>query len=216
MEPENSQCLRRSDGKTDHMVPSGDPRIESVLFSETDIQDRVRQLAANIRGDLADCAELTVVGVLKGAFVFMADLGRELRRNGLSVRYEFIKTTTYGATLRRAGESSRDVRVDLLPTGLKGRDVLLVEDILDQGFTLSRIRDVLREHGARSVMVCVFLDKILDAPSAEVASLRAGLCPDYVGFRVADRWVAGYGLDVEEELRDLPYIAVVREELCQA
>ncbi|MBT3376116.1 MAG: hypoxanthine phosphoribosyltransferase [Lentisphaerae bacterium] len=198
------------------MAESGfesDPRIESVLLDAAAIRARIREMAQAIAGDLSGHDEITLLGVLKGAFVFMSDLGRELREaGGPSVRFEFVRAKTYGAAIKGTGETERTVSVDWLGADLAGKDVVLVEDILDQGFTLAHIRELLlTEVGVKSVRICVLLDKQLDCPTPAVRALRETLPVDYHGFRVPDRWVAGYGLDVAEEFRELPCVIVVRE-----
>ncbi|MCK5806716.1 MAG: hypoxanthine phosphoribosyltransferase [Lentisphaeria bacterium] len=201
---------------TDHL-PANDPRFESILLSAEQIAARIREIAATIAADYADTRSLHLLGVLKGACIFLADLGREIRRaDGPSIQYEFIRASTYAGGIKEKHETSRPVAIASMPESLRGQDVLIVEDILDQGFTLHEIRrTLLDEMGARSVRICVLLNKQLDTPTPEVADLRERLVPDYVGFDVPDRWVAGYGLDIEEEFRDLPYVAIVREEQFQ-
>jgi hypoxanthine phosphoribosyltransferase len=198
-------------------VPEGDPRLERVLFDEMAIQIRVAELAQAILADAAGVQRLRLVGVLKGGWMFLADLARAVRReNGPRVLYEFIRASTYGTGIKQAGEDVRRVTIQGLPADIRGDHIVLVEDILDQGFTLSAIRRQLLDEGAASVKVCVFLDKQLENPSPEVCRIRAGLVPEYVGFAVPDRWVVGYGLDVDEEFRDLPYVAIAREEFFQS
>jgi hypoxanthine phosphoribosyltransferase len=189
-------------------------RIERTLIGEADVRRRTEELGAEIARDFAGQDTVHMVGVLKGAFVFMADLGRAVwKAGGPDVRYDFIRASAYGVAVKGGGERARAVRLDMVPTGLDGKDVLLIEDILDQGFTLAHIRDYLgKECGARSVKLCVLLDKDLSCPSAQVQAVRRRLVPDYTGFRIPDRWVAGCGLDVAEEFRALPEVVVVREE----
>lgn len=195
-------------------LPEGESRLESVLIPATDLQARVDELAAAIARDFAGRDVVHLVGVLKGAWVFLADLARAIRRaGGPTVQYHFLRASTYGSAVKDPGETGRAVRLEGLPEAVRGGDVLLVEDILDQGFTLAGIRRALLvEGGARSVRLCVLLSKTLDTPTPEVAQVRREVVPDYVGFVIPDRWVAGYGLDVAEEFRDLPYVAIVREE----
>jgi len=124
-----------------------------------------------------------------------------------------MRARTYGENLKGGDEGVLEVATERMFGEVGGRDVLLVEDILDQGFTLSRVRDLLlSEAGVRSVKLCVLLNKLLTSPSPESARARARLSPDYTGFDVPDRWVAGYGLDAGEEFRELPYVVIVREE----
>ncbi len=195
-------------------LPEGETRLESILISAAALEARVTELAQAIARDHDSPDPLHLVAVLKGAWIFLADLARALRRvGGPAVHYHFVRATTYGTGMKGAQERSRQVRLEGLPSAVRGSTVVLVEDILDQGFTLAGIRKALLDDaGARAVRLCVLLDKHLDAPTPEVARLRQSLIPDYVGFSVPDRWVAGYGLDAAEEFRDLPYIAVVREE----
>jgi hypoxanthine phosphoribosyltransferase len=198
-------------------LPATEPRLESVLISAAEIEARVNELAARITQDFPDQKVLHLVAVLKGAWVFLADLARAIRRaGGPPVHYHFLRASTYGQDLKVAGEQHREVRIEGIPESIRGGDVILVEDILDQGFTLAGVRRLLLEqHGVRSLRLCVFLNKRLATPTAEVERLRRELIPDYVGFDVPDRWVAGYGLDVGEDFRDLPYVAVVDEARCR-
>lgn len=198
-----------------------DERVECVLHPASEIGARVQELAAEIAADYAGCPMLHVVGVLKGAFVFMSDLVRGIQTSdGPPVCIDFVRASTYGAGVKEAGEASRSVSLELLPDGLAGCDVILVEDILDQGFTLSHIVDVLENQvGVRSVSLCVLLVKHLAEPSAEVDDLRRRLLTThkvYAGFEIPDRWVAGYGLDVGEQFREFPDVVIVNEELFQA
>jgi len=190
-----------------------DERLERVLITEAEIRNRVQELARQIARDFADHESICMIGVLKGAFVFMSDLGREIRRaGGPELRYDFIRAKAYGCDVKEGGETTREVRIDLLPDPVEGKDVLLVEDILDQGFTLACIRELLlKEQRAKSVKLCVLLKKELDSPTPEVREVRETLRPDYSGFTVPDRWVAGYGLDAGEDFRELPCVVVVRE-----
>jgi len=204
-------------GKAFSGIPD-DPRIERVLFTEEAIRRRVAELAAEIARDYnarddREGSRLHIVGILNGAFVFTADLARELRRiGGPPATYEFLKAELYGDSLRN-GVDSPKVRITLAPGDVRGKDILLVEDMLDQGYTLSKVLDMFRgELGARSVKLCVLLQKQIDRPSPLVRQLREAIRPDYVGFVVPDRWVAGYGLDAGGCFRDLPAIVIVREE----
>lgn len=194
-------------------LPQHDPALERILLSADRIATRIDELAAQVAADYADCTCLHLIGVLKGAFVFMADLGRAIRRaGGPPLVYDFVKASTYGESIKKQGETHRKTQIEGLPRSIRNADVILVEDILDQGFTLAGLRDaIVRDGGVRSARVCVLLDKQLEVPTEEVTAIRRTIRPDYVGFTVPDRWVAGYGLDVNESYRELPYVAVVRE-----
>lgn len=167
-----------------------------VLFPRAAIDRRVRELAGEITRDYAG-REILIVGVLKGAFVFMADLIREL---GIPCSVDFVRLASYGDR----SVSSGNVRITKdLETPIEGRDVLIVEDIVDTGVTLSRLVEVLRGRRPASLRVCVFLDKW--------ARRRVPFAADYVGFTIADGFVVGYGLDFNEKYRFLPDACLLRD-----
>lgn len=184
-------------------------RPPRVLIPEEVLQRRVTALAAELAEHHPRGSELVITPVLTGAFMFAADLGRALAAaSTIDVRYEFAKTSTYGAAMDAAG-ARRRVHVDLQPADVVGRAMLLVDDILDHGFTLSALRDRLARWGVRSVQVCVLLDKQLTDPPPHTLAQRAKAAPDLVGFQIPDVWVAGYGLDAAGALRHLPCIVAV-------
>lgn len=197
-----------------HQRLLADRRIRSVLIPHSRIQARVTALAGAIGRDCAALGELTLVIVLKGAMAFATRLGEALCRAGAPpLRYELIRASTYGLGLKGAAEAERAVRITLAPGPLQGRDVLLVDDLVDQGFTLSYLLRHLREEaGVRSLRTCVLAEKALERPSPAVQRLREALRLDYVGFRVPDHWIAGYGIDAGEDFRNLPCIVTVNEE----
>lgn len=169
-----------------------------VMFSEVRIAARVAELAREISADYADKAPLVLVGVLKGAFIFLADLSRQLT---IPRTIEFIAVSSYETGSDRSGAVRllMDVRGNI-----EGRHVLIVEDIVDTGHTLEYLIGIMRSHGPASVRTCALLHK---ADSAEV-----DVPVDYTGFTVTDEWVVGYGLDFAERDRTLPYIGIVRPE----
>lgn len=172
----------------------------TLLHDEAAIRERVRALAREIVRALhpSDRDDLLVLVILKGGFVFGADLVRALRDEGVVCRVDFLRLASYGAAT--AAESA--VRSTYEPeASVAGRRVLLVDDILDTGATLAFGRDRVLELGAEAVRTCVLLDK----PARRVRDLRA----DHAGFVVEDRFVVGYGLDHAERYRDLPYLGVV-------
>ena len=165
-----------------------------VLFSREVIDQRVRELAGQISRDYAG-REPLVVGILNGAFIFMADLIRAL---DVRCRVDFVRMASYG----EGSVSSGEVRIGKdLETPIAGRDVLIVEDIVDTGLTLSRLVEILRSRQPASLRVCAFLDKR--------ERRRVPFTADYVGFTIPDRFVVGYGLDYNEEFRFLPDVRVV-------
>lgn len=183
--------------------------VQRVLIPQAALQRRIRELARLLAERYPSEAEVVVTPVLTGAFMFAADLGRALAAaSTIDVRYEFAKTSTYGASLG-AGGAQRRVQIDLQPADVVGRAMLLVDDILDHGFTLAALRDRMARWGVRSVQVCVLLDKQLTDPPARTLAQRAKAAPDLVGFRIPDVWVAGYGLDAAGALRHLPCIVAV-------
>ncbi len=164
-----------------------------TLFSATQIQERVRELGRQITQDHAG-RELVVVCVLRGAFVFMADLVRSI---DLPITCEFIGISSYGNDT----ESSGVVRVTHdLAHSIEGKDVLVIEDIIDTGLSIDYLLRNLRLRGPRSVRTCSLLDK---------QGRRQVNCPvDYVGFTIPDHFVVGYGLDVAQKFRNLPFIGI--------
>ena len=166
-----------------------------VLISEEEIQTRVTELAAEISADYADAGDLVMVGVLKGAFVFLADLSRRLT---IPRTIEFIAVSSYG----NGSKASGAVRLLMDVRGnIEGKHVLIVEDIVDTGHTLKYLIGMLDSHRPASVKTAALVRK---AERAEVE-----VTVDYLGFDIGDEWVVGYGLDYAEQNRTLPYIGVV-------
>ena len=173
--------------------------IERVLISETEIQTQVSQLAARISTDYADDGQLIVIGILKGAYIFLADLTRRLT---VPHRVDFMALSSYGQTATTTGAVRiiMDLRVDI-----EGRHVLVVEDIIDSGYTLHYLLEVLRTRNPASLRSCVLLSK----PDRRMVDVRV----DYLGFEIPDVWVVGYGLDYAELHRTLPYIGSLKPEV---
>ena len=169
---------------------------KEILIAKTDIEKRVRELADTISRDY-EGRELILIGILKGAFVFMADLVRQLR---IPCQVDFVRLASYGTVTVSTGNIaiSKDIE-----TSIEGRDVLIVEDIVDTGLTLSALVERLKKRDPRSLKVCVFLDK----KDRRKVPFEA----EYVGFNIPDRFVVGYGLDFNEMYRFLPDICVIGE-----
>jgi len=177
------------------MVEAGAPR---VLLTEEAIRARVRELAAEVRRDSGPDAPLHLVAALKGAFVFMADFARALAG---TVTCDFLSVGSYDG--RR--ETSGQIRITKdIEQSIHGRDVVLVEDILDTGLTLAAVQKLLRSRHPRSLRTVCLLDK--------PARRRVPVTVDYVGFTIGDDFVVGYGLDVDERYRNLPYVGVLEED----
>jgi hypoxanthine phosphoribosyltransferase len=169
--------------------------VREILFDEATIAERIDALAQEIRGDYGDTA-IHLVAVLKGSFIFLADL---MRRLGGDVSCDFMAVSSYAGT-----QSSGEVRVNKdLDRGLQGRDVIIVEDIVDTGTTLSYLQEILRAREPNSLKTACLLSK----PSRRKVDVPV----EYIGFTIEDRFVVGYGLDVDERFRHLPYIAVAGE-----
>ena len=165
-----------------------------VLITQDEIKQAVARLAAEIRQDYKG-KEPLLVGILKGSFVFMADLIRQLE---LPVEVDFIKLSSYGA----GRETSGKVKVvQGLKTPIKGKDVLVVEDIVDTGLTISFLLDYLRKKKPASLRLCALTDK----PSRRQVPVTI----DYLGFAVPDRFIVGYGIDWNEKFRYLPDICFI-------
>ncbi len=165
------------------------------FLGQAEIADRVRAVASDIRRDAGPDVPVHLVGVLKGAFVFMADLMREI---GGPVSCDFIAVSSYAGT-----ESTGQVQIlKDLDRSIEGRYVVVVEDIVDTGLTLSYLRDVFRARAPRSLRTVCLLSK----PSRRKVDVPV----EYVGFSIDDRFVVGYGLDFNEQYRNLPFIGVVQ------
>lgn len=167
-----------------------------VLISEEEIQERVLQLAETISSDYADADDLVMIGVLKGSFMFLADLSRRL---SIPRTIEFIAVSSYG----RGSVSTGAVRLVMDVRGnIEGKHVLIVEDIVDTGHTLKYLIGMLKSHRPASVRTASLVRK------AECAEVEVTI--DYLGFDIGDEWVVGYGLDYAEKHRTLPYIGVIQ------
>ncbi|MGH9068035.1 MAG: hypoxanthine phosphoribosyltransferase [Acidimicrobiales bacterium] len=168
-----------------------DPALGPVVVSEDKLMTRVAELGRQIGGDYAGRPPL-LVGVLKGAFMFMSDLARFIR---LPVEFDFMAVSSYGSATKTSGvvRIVKDLDIDL-----SGRHVLIVEDIVDSGLTLSYLRRNLMARGPASLEVCALLVK--DGLQRAPLDLR------YVGFHIPPEFVIGYGLDVDERYRNLPYV----------
>ena len=172
-----------------------DAMEKEILYSRDAIRKRIEELAGDISGHYVG-KELIVIGVLKGAFIFMADLIRCLR---VSCTVDFVRLASYGAGSVTSGSIAitKDIETDI-----RGREVLVVEDIVDTGLTLTYLVDMLKQRGPASVSVCAFLDKRLRR--------RVPFDADYVGFSMDDGFVIGYGLDYNEQARYLPDVYLVK------
>jgi len=167
----------------------------TVLIPEAEISQRVSELAEAISSDYADKGSIVLLAVLKGAFIFLADLARRL---SVPHRIEFIALSSYG----KGTVSNGQVRLDMdVRDSIEGEHVLIVEDIVDTGHTLRHLTDLLQTRGPSSIRVCSLVRK----PDRHEMAIDI----DYLGFDIPDVWVVGYGLDYAERYRTLPYIGVI-------
>lgn len=172
--------------------------IQEVLYSQEVIQQKVQELGAAISREYEGRNPL-VICVLKGAFIFMADLSKNIT---IPIELDFMAVSSYGNSTRSSGEVKI---IKDLDASVEGRDVLIVEDIIDSGLTLSYLIDVLERRNALSVNVVALFDK----PGRRTVDLNA----DYTGFTIPDAFVVGYGLDYAEKYRNLPYVGVLKPEV---
>jgi hypoxanthine phosphoribosyltransferase len=174
--------------------------IDRILIGGEALRAKVSELGCRITADYAG-HDLVLVGVLKGAVMFMVDLARQI---DLPLEIDFMATSSYG----QSTESSGVVRIlKDLDRSIAGRDVLIVEDIVDTGLTLKYLLELLADRGPRSIRVCALIDK--------AKARKAAVDLDYVGFRIPDEFVVGYGLDYGEVYRNLPYVGVLKPSMYQ-
>ena len=169
--------------------------VEKILFSQEQLQARVRELGAQITRDYAG-KEVAVAAILRGSYIFMADLTRAIE---LPITVDFMSVSSYGSGTSSSGQV--EIKKDLSDP-IEGKELLIVEDILDSGNTLYYLSDVLRARKPVSIRICTLLDK----PDRRAKPIRA----DYVGFTIPDAFVVGYGLDYDEKYRNLPYIGILK------
>lgn len=166
-----------------------------VMIAEADVQARIAELGAEISARYQDTQELVLIGLLRGSCVFLADLCREIT---VPVSFDFMTASSYGNSMN----SSREVRIIKdIEDEIKGKDVLIVEDIIDTGYTLTKVREILRLREPKSLAICTLLDK----PSRREVEVPV----DWVGFAIPDEFVVGCGIDYAQLYRNLRYIAKV-------
>lgn len=180
------------------MAYSIEQDVDQILITEEDLQKRVREMGEQISKDYED-RPLMLVGILKGANIFLADLARAIKGK---VQMDFMIASSYG----NAAVSSGVVKVVKdLDGDITGKDILLVEDIIDTGHTLYELKKYLTGRGAASVKLCTLLDK----PEHRAEHVHV----DYIGYKVPDEFIIGYGIDYAEYYRNLPYIASLKREI---
>ncbi len=172
--------------------------IQEKLISEEEINKKVKEMGEQISKDYGEERELIVVGILKGAIIFLSDLVRKI---SLPITLDFMAVSSYGSATQSSGAVRilKDLEVDI-----ENKHVLIVEDIVDTGLTLKYLLENLKARNPKSVKTCILLDK----PSRRTVDVKV----DYNGFSIPDRFVVGYGLDYAENYRNLPYIGVLKPE----
>ncbi len=172
--------------------------VKKVLLSEEELHAKVAEMGALVTQDY-EGKNLLLVTVLKGAVIFLADLMREIKQ---PAEIDFMVVSSYGSGVKSSGVVKIVKDLDI---NLEGKDILIVEDILDSGMTLDYIKNILQDRNPASIRICTLLDK----PARRKVDLQA----DYVGFTIPDEFVIGYGLDYDEKYRNLPYIGVLKPEV---
>jgi hypoxanthine phosphoribosyltransferase len=173
--------------------------LQEILIDEHLLQKRISELGQQISADYADCEDLLLLCILKGGVMFLCDLTRHIT---VPHEIDFLAISSYGKGVR---ESTGNVRIDMdLSQGVEGRHLLIVEDIIDSGQTLRFVMDVLKARRPASLKLCTLLDK----PSKRTVQIPI----DYTGFEIPNKFVFGYGLDLDEKFRNLPFIGVVNLE----
>ena len=170
--------------------------IDHILLSEEDLKAKVEEIGAQISKDYADSENFIMVSVLKGSVVFVSDLMRAVT---IPAEIDFMVVSSYGSGTTSSGVVKIVKDLDIV---LENKDILIVEDILDSGRTLSYLSKILKDRGAKSIKVCTLLDK----PARREADIQA----DYAGFTIPDEFVVGYGLDYNEKYRNLPFVGVLK------
>jgi len=172
-------------------------KIDRIIFNETEITEKVIEIASKLdkyfKGE-----QITFICILKGSYMFFSDLLKHIKSD---VRIDFMQVSSYGSSTVSSGKLKikKDLDIDI-----EGKNVVIVEDIIDTGITLFNLKQYILDKKPKDLKICAFLDKF-ERRTADVEA-------DYVGYRIEDRFVVGYGLDVNEEYRNLPYIAIIDEE----
>ena len=169
--------------------------VERILYTEEELKARVRELAAEIQKDY-EGKDLVLASVLRGSYIFMADLTRAI---DLPMTVDFMVVSSYGSGTTSSGQV--EIRKDLSDS-IEGKDLIIVEDILDSGNTLYYLMEVLKARKPASVKICTLMDK----PERRTKPITA----DYTGFSIPDAFVVGYGLDYDEKYRNLPYVGILK------
>ncbi|MDE2952226.1 MAG: hypoxanthine phosphoribosyltransferase [Chloroflexota bacterium] len=181
------------------MAPAYKRYLEEILIDEDRLQARIAELGKTLNRDYADCEDLLLLCILKGGVMFLTDLSRHIQ---VPHMIDFMAASSYGAGARKSAGS---VRIDMdLKTDVRGKHVLVVEDIIDSGHTLSFVIKTLKSRVPASLKLCALLNK--------QSRREIEIDVDYVGFDIENKFVFGYGLDLDERFRNLPFVGVARQD----
>lgn len=172
---------------------------EKILLTQEQLKERIARMGKQISTDYDANEQIIAVGILKGSVIFMADLVREIQK---SVELEFMAVSSYGASTKSSGAVKilKDLDIDI-----SGKNVLIIEDIIDSGITLSYLKEMLLRRNPKSLRICTLLNK----PERRKSEVKV----DYIGFDIPDEFVIGYGLDYDNKYRNLPYIGILKREI---
>ena len=172
--------------------------VEKILITKEEVAKRIKELGKSISEDYGD-KDILCIGILKGSVVFLADLIREIENN---VSIDFMTVSSYGNSTETSGNIT--IKKDL-DTDISGKHVLIVEDIIDSGITLSRLKELLLKRNPASLKICTLLNK----PERRLADIDV----DYIGFDIPNEFIIGFGLDYSEKYRELPFVGVLKREV---
>lgn len=172
-------------------------KVDKIIINETEITEKVIEIASKLDKHFKG-EQITFICILKGSYMFFSDLLKHIKSD---VRIDFMQVSSYGSSTVSSGKLKikKDLDIDI-----EGKNVVIVEDIIDTGITLFNLKKYILDKNPKELKICAFLDKF----ERRTADINA----DYIGYKIEDRFVVGYGLDVDEEYRNLPYIAVIDEE----
>ena len=173
--------------------------VKEILITEEQLSARIKELGAEITKDYKDSDDLLVIGILKGSVVFLADL---IRNIDIHTKIDFMTVSSYGMGAESTGKIT--IKKDL-DTNIEGKDVLIAEDIIDSGITLSNLTKLLKERNPKSIKICALLNKL--------ERREADIDVDYIGFDIPNEFIVGYGLDYAEKYRNLPSIGILKREI---
>ena len=180
---------------------------DNILIPTSCIRKRISGLADEIATQNNSSKSLDILIVLSGSFIFASDLSKELyEKHKVSIRTHFMKLSYYGNSVKSSKEK-REIKVEMTPAEMETDNLIIVEDIIDQGFTLQWMIEYLQlVRSIKNIQVCTLFNKRLDNPTKEIKEIRSKIKIDYSGFMIPDIWVAGYGMDIENEHRNVPFV----------